>query len=852
MKPARKFVVVPSLPDKLRQLWDLAYNLWWCWNPEAIDLFRRMDRDLWEQVYHNPVAMLGVISSEQLEHLAADDGFLAHMERTYVQFADYMSGATWFKSAHPDAGGVRIAYFSLEFGLSESVPIYSGGLGILAGDHTKSASDLGVPLVGVGLLYREGYFRQYLNADGWQQEYYPDNDFFNMPVSLVRGSNGKPVVIDVDFPNGKVYVQVWQALVGRVTLYLLDANIDENRPEDREITARLYGGDTGSEDRIRQEITLGIGGIRALSALGIEPQVCHMNEGHAAFLALERTRLLMEQKKASFAEAREAVAAGNVFTTHTPVPAGNDMFPPQLMDKFFSKYWPTLGLSRHDFLALGRQNPNDKDEPFCMTVLALKFANYANGVSKLHGEVSRRMWTRVWEGVPVEEVPITSITNGIHTRSWISHELVGLYDRYLGPKWIESPTDQSVWERVEQIPDGELWRTHERRRERLVAFARRRLADQLKRRGAPPGEIAQAEEALDPEALTIGFARRFASYKRATLLLRDPERLERLLAVKERPLQIIFAGKAHPKDNGGKELIRQIVQFARRHPRQIVFLEDYDINVARYLVQGVDVWLNTPRRPMEASGTSGMKVTANGSVNMSIPDGWWVEGYNNENGWTIGLGEDYGGDYNYQDDVESRAIYNMLEKEVVPMFYDRGADDLPRRWIDRMKSAMRTICSVFNTNRMVHEYVERSYVPAAKRYERLRDKDLAKARALAGYVEAARSEWPKLRIETVETDSVEELPVGSDLKVRARVRLGALAPDDVAVQIYEGLLDQDGNITDAEIVPMMPDKDGGDGVREFVGSIVCRTSGQHGFSVRIIPKHEDLASPFSTGLIVWK
>ncbi len=852
MKPAHKFVVIPSLPDKLKQLWDLAYNLWWCWNPEAIDLFRRMDRDLWEQVYHNPVAMLGIISPEQLEQLAADDGFLAHMERAYVQFADYMSSATWFSLAHPDVNEAKVAYFSLEFGLSESVPIYSGGLGVLAGDHTKSASDLGVPLVGVGLLYREGYFRQYLNAEGWQQEYYPDNDFFNMPVSLVRDSSGKPLMIALEYPAGTVQAQIWQVAVGRVMLYLLDANIDENRPEDREITARLYGGDTGSEERIRQEVMLGIGGIRALKALGIEPAVCHMNEGHSAFLTLERTRILMQEQKATFAEAREAVAAGNAFTTHTPVPAGNDMFSPQLMEKYFAKYYPALGLSRNAFLALGRQNAGDKDEPFCMTVLALKSATYSNGVSKLHGEVSRRMWTWVWDGVPLEEVPITSITNGIHTRSWISHEMVGLYDRYLGPKWIESPADQSVWERVEQIPDGELWRTHERRRERLVAFARRRLRDQLKGRGAPPGEVAQADEALDPDALTIGFARRFAAYKRATLLLRDPERLARLLTDKERPVQIIFAGKAHPKDNSGKELIRQIAQLARRHPRHIVFLENYDVNVARYIVQGVDLWLNTPRRPMEASGTSGMKVTANGGINMSIPDGWWVEGFNNENGWAIGLGEDYGGDYEYQDEIESRAVYDMLEKEVVPMFYDRGPDDLPRRWIERMKTAMRTICPMFNTNRMVHEYAERFYVPAAKRYKRLVSENLSKARELAAYMALLNAEWPSLQIESVETESVEELPVGSGLKVRARVRLGALKPEQVAVQIFEGMLDQDGNITDADVIPMAPDKAGGDGVREFVGSIVCRSSGQHGFSVRVVPSHDDLCYPLNTGLIIWK
>ena len=855
MRPSHTFRVIPSLPDSLERLRNLAHNLWWAWNHEAIELFRRLDRDLWEDTGHNPVLMLGAIRQKRLEQVAEDDGFMAHLDRVYREFDRYLqNGSAWYGKAHADRAGVRIAYFSAEFGLTESLGIYAGGLGILAGDHLKSASDLGLPFVGVGLLYQQGYFRQYLNPDGWQQELYPNNDFYNLPLTLERQLSGAPLTVKVELPGRQVEAQIWRVQVGRVPLYLLDTNIGSNRPEDRDLTDQLYGGD--DDVRIRQEILLGIGGLRALETLGLRPTVCHMNEGHSAFLALERIRLMMEECQLSFAEAREAATAGHVFTTHTPVPAGIDWFHPDLVDRYFSYYYPKLGLSRHDFLGLGRMNPNDPNGYFCMAILAMRLANKINGVSQLHAEVSRRMWQEVWPQLPVNEIPILGITNGIHARSWISNDMADLYDRYLGPRWIERPAEQEVWQRVMRIPDEELWRTHERRRERLVAFARYTLSEQLAQRGSRPAEIRQAEEVLDPEALTIGFARRFATYKRGTLLFHDLERLARIVGDRERPVQIIFAGKAHPRDNPGKELIRQIVHHARRSEfrNRIVFLEDYDMVVARYLVQGVDVWLNTPRRPHEASGTSGMKATANGALNLSVLDGWWDEGYTPETGWAIGRGEDYADDQaEYQDRIEANATYDLLEKEIVPLFYERGRDGLPRGWIAKMKAAMRDHAGVFNTNRMVREYTELCYLPSAARVERLWAEEQRRAKALAAWKARIQQQWGQIRVERVwvERPNGEDLKVGDQLQVQAEVYLGELKPTDVSVQIYHGLLDPSNLIDNGRALPTLIAQSKGKGRYIFAGAIPCRASGQHGYALRILPHHEDLGGPFEMGLVLW-
>lgn len=859
MQPTRTFTVIPSLPAKLERLRELAYNLWWCWNLEAIDLFRRLDRELWEESGHNPVLMLGTIEQEQLEEAAEEEGFLAQLERVYQNFERYIkSQNTWYgktrgaptTSLAEESRVPYIAYFSAEFGLTDCISNYAGGMGILAGDHLKAASDLGLPLVGVGLLYQEGYFRQYLNRDGWQRELYPENDFYNMPIQLELREDGTPLTIQVDFPGRKVTAQVWRAQVGRVPLFLLDTNTPANSRQDQNITDELYGGDL--EMRIQQEIMLGIGGLRALEAMGIRPTVCHMNEGHSAFLALERIRILMEEQGLSFAEAREAVSAGNIFTTHTPVPAGIDRFPPELMDKYFSAYYRKLGLSREEFLALGRENPADSQEPFCMAVLALRLTAHTNGVSRLHGQVSRRMWKGIWPGVPEDEVPITWITNGVHTPSWTSFDMASLYDRYLGPRWLERPDDPTIWERVDEIPDEELWRTHERRRERLIAVVRRRLRQQLERQEASPSEIERADDVLDPKALTIGFARRFATYKRATLILRDPDRLARILNDQDRPVQIIFAGKAHPKDHPGKELIQQIVRLSQREEfrQRIVFIEDYDMCIARYLVQGVDIWLNTPLRLREASGTSGMKAAANGAINMSTLDGWWDEAFQPHAGWAIGRGEVYE-DLNYQNDIESKAIYELLEKEVVPLFYDRNSRGLPHKWIALMKAAVRAICPVFNTNRMVREYAERFYLPAAQRYERLAEGDMARAKALAQWKSFLHTHWPEIRVDSVEADIPAQIKVGTELQVRAQVYLGVLEPKDVTVQLYYGPLDTKGEISKGEAIAMRWEESTGEGNHVFVGFISARASGRYGYAVRILPQHEDLNHPYEPGLILW-
>ncbi len=865
-RPIRTFTVLPHLPERLQSLQKLAYNLWWCWNPEAVALFRRIDAEGFEALDHNPVKLLSKVDQARLEELCDDDGFLAHLDRVEVLFDIYMNASTWYQeSAFGQRDGAArggkakadafIAYFSAEFGINESVPIYSGGLGVLSGDHLKAASDLGIPLVGVGLMYREGYFRQYLNVDGWQQERYPENDFFHLPLIPESRDDQSPLLVDIPFPGRTVRARIWRIQVGRVPLYLLDTNIAQNAQEDRQITGRLYGGD--HDMRVRQEIVLGIGGVRALRALGKPPTVCHMNEGHSAFCGLERIRELMEEHHLDFAAAREAVTAGTVFTTHTPVPAGNDVFSPQLVEHYFAHLVPQFRIGLQEFLGLGRQNPQDHSEPFCMTVLAIRLANVSNGVSALHGKVSRKMWKAIWPDVPEAELPITHITNGVHTASWVSPDLAQLFDRYLGPQWSERPAETETWKRVESIPDAELWRTHERRRERLVAFARERLKRQLTQRGAPPAEIARADEVLDPEALTIGFARRFATYKRGTLLFRNLDRLQALLTNKERPVQIIFAGKAHPRDNGGKELIAEILHVGRRPElrRTIVFIEDYDMGVARYLVQGADIWLNNPRRPLEASGTSGMKAATNGGLNLSVLDGWWEEGYDKTNGWAIGAGEEYT-DLHYQDEVESRAIYDLLEQEIIPLFYSRGQGGVPRGWLRMMKRAVQTIGPLFSTGRMVKEYMERCYAPSIGRYEALTADSLTRAQALARWRLAMHRGWTGIRVEGVEQNGADPMHVGSALQVTARVHLGPLQPDDVEVQLFHGLVDSLGDIPHPATVPMghngtLARSQAGGSVWVFQGTIPCRTSGQHGYAVRVLPRHPDLAHPFEPGLVCW-
>jgi len=706
-----------------------------------------------------------------------------------------------------------------------------------------------LPLVGVGLLYQQGYFQQYLNSDGWQQETYPDNDFYNLPIELELDQDRSQVTVDIPFPGRNVLARVWRAQVGRIPLYLLDTNIEENRYEDRKITYQLYGGD--QETRIQQELILGVGGMRALRRLGLHVSVCHMNEGHAAFMALERIRHRQEKDHLTTEEALEVVRGGTCFTTHTPVPAGIDEFNPVLAEKYVGHFLDYCMINRDTVMPLGRKNPIDRKEPLNMALLALRTTSFANGVSRLHGEVSRRMFSSVWSNVPVDEVPIDHVTNGIHTRSWTSPEMTELLRRYLGPNWFKKPADQTVWQRVERIPDLELWRVHERRRERLVAFTRQRLSEQLRRRGASAKEIDAAYEVLNPEALTIGFARRFATYKRATLLLRDMERLIRLVDNKQRPVQFIFAGKAHPRDNGGKDLIKELIH-AARHERlrnHIVFLENYDINVARYLVEGVDIWMNTPRRPMEASGTSGMKVIPNGGLNLSVLDGWWCEGYATDTGWAIGAGEDYD-DPNYQDEIESKGLYNVLENDIVPLFYERHGDHPPKQWIAMMKQSMMKLGPTFSTNRMVREYTERFYVKAQKGFINLSTDGYSRTRNLSEWKRGIKSNWDQVRINRADIDR-KGADVGMALRVTAELSLGALSPDDVKVQIFSGSLDVDHCIADGTIESMKCTGSSGEGTFSYEGFIATDESGLYGYSVRVMPHHVDMVDHFDLEVMRW-
>lgn len=846
----RTFTVLPTLPERLAPLMLIARNLQWTWNHEAVKLFQRLDPDLWESSNHNPVQLLGEVSQERLEELLQDDSFLAHMDNVALEIGEYMQAKLWFDRHHPEDKDLNLCYFSMEFGLHESIPVYSGGLGLLAGDHLKSASDLGIPLIGIGLLYRKGYFRQYLNAEGWQQERFPDIDTAQLPIELVSNPDGSPLTFSIDYPGRQVHVQVWRLDVGRVRLYLLDTNLEQNSREDRSITDSLYGGDL--EMRIQQEILLGIGGIRAILALGIKPNVCHMNEGHSAFLALERIRYFMREHNLQFSEAAEIVSASNIFTTHTPVPAGNDMFPVEMVDHYFKNYYADLKLSREQFMGLGRQNPFDKNEPFCMTVLALRLAAHSNGVSRLHGKVSRAMWARIWPGLHTSELPIGHVTNGVHGAGWVSHEMSDLFTRYLGPRWRTSTQDVKLWERIDKIPDSELWRTHERRRERLVAFARSRLERQLKARGALLSEIARARDVLDPEALTLGFARRFASYKRGDLIFADLERLERIVNNRDKPVQIIFAGKAHPRDNIGKELIKRIVQWTRepRFRDRILFVEDYDINVAHYLVQGVDVWINNPRRPLEASGTSGMKVAVNGGINVSVLDGWWDEAYDGRNGWAIGAGEEYD-DHEYQDKIEARALYDLLEKEVVPTFYNRGQDGIPRNWLQMMKHSLKTCTPVYSTNRMVIDYLEKYYLPGSRARIELMQDDFRPARELAAWKLSIRRRWAQMAIEHIESDSSQCCRAGGVMPVTALIRLGEVEPREVRVEAYFGQLDTRSQIRAGQTVALEMVEQLGEGRYRFAGNIPLARAGRFGFNVRLLPYHPNMIQSFEPGLIYW-
>ena len=846
MKALRSFTVRPSLPAELSALEALAMNLRWSWDDQTRDLFRWVDPEQWDASVHDPMRLLGVVPRARLEALASDAGFMRFLDEVHTELEGYLSKPRWFQAREPDSALRSVAYFSPEFGIAEALPQYSGGLGVLAGDHLKACSDLGVPLTGVGLFYRHGYFRQELSHDGWQQENYPDLDPYAMALTRCED-----VRVTVELGDDQLTAQVWRADVGRVPLYLLDADIDDNPPAVRQVTDRLYGGDV--EHRLRQEILLGIGGVRALQALGVDAQVFHTNEGHAGFLGLERIRQAIKDDGLSYREAIELVRAGNIFTTHTPVPAGIDRFPRELIERYFSGWADECGVTLDELMALGHREGDLPEERFNMAVMGLRLAGRSNAVSKLHGEVSRDMFNDLWPEVPVDEVPITSVTNGVHARTWVSTEIADLLSRHVLPEWAEAGADR--WQRIDEARDDEVWRAKEQGRERLVAFVRRKLKEHTQARGLSSSDVSWCDEVLDGKALTIGFARRFATYKRANLLLSQPERLRALLLAGDRPVQFVFAGKAHPADDKGKEMIRQIASFAHdlgiRH--RFVFIADYDISVARALYQGADVWLNTPRRPQEACGTSGEKAALNGALNCSILDGWWDEMFDGANGWAISSAEQVDDDER-RDEVEANSLFELLEHQIVPLFYERWEGPVPRRWVHRVKHAFETLGPQVSAARMVRDYVEQLYDPTAAQAERLSSDGSTRAKQLAAWKDRIDAAWDDVEVVSVETD-VSVASLGTERVVDAQVSLGSLALDDVAVQLVHGPVGQHDELLAPPTVATMEPAGGGDagadGAVRYRGAFSCGRAGRYGFTVRVVPSHPHLASPVELGRIAW-
>jgi len=838
-------VVRPVLPDRISGLQELSRNLWWSWNPKALSLFSSLNPELWEEVGHNPVEVLARLDQQHMEKAAGNSDWLRQYDQVMSEFRDYMDAKTTrFTQTWPDHSEHVIAYFSAEFGMHESLPIYSGGLGILSGDHLKTASDLGIPMVGVGLLYNHGYFIQQINAEGWQEAGYRRLNFANVPAEKALGPDGQEVVVEVEMPDRTVHARVWLIRVGRVRLYVLDTDVEQNALEDRSLSAKLYGGD--SSMRIAQEKILGLGGVRALRRLGIKPQVWHMNEGHSAFLTLELMREMVEGGL-SWHEAIEALAPSICFTTHTPVPAGHDSFGPELMEPHFWNLRGRLGMSRQDFMRLG-QSPDQPDSPFSLTVLALKLSRHQNGVSKLHGEVSRGLWKHVWPGLPQVEVPIRSITNGVHTGTWVAPEMADLFDRHLGQAWRSHPDDASLWQ-ASDLPDAEVWATHQRLKEQMVQRARRSMHNRLRRLGESASRHREVDGLLSADILTLGFARRFATYKRAVLLFSDLERLKRILLNPGREVCIVFSGKAHPADRPGQEFIKKIHDFSRMPELQghILLLEDYDMDLARHMVHGVDVWLNNPRRPLEASGTSGEKAAMNGVLNFSVLDGWWAEGFDGTNGWAIGEEREFASQ-DEQDQVDVNSLYATLEEEIVPMYYDRDEAGIPHAWVGRMKNSIRTLTPAYCTHRMLLDYSRDLYIPACERGQALATKDFAAARELARWRVEMDAAWRKVRLEA-EIPQVLEVDRGQEMEFEVRAHLGALKPEQVRVEVFAGRL-RNGEVEEPQQVELAL-AGSQNGVHHFRGSLKPQQTGNFGFGVRATPVHPALPDISETGLVHW-
>lgn len=847
-----KITVTPQLPERIKDLSRIANNLWWSWNSEFLRLFKQIDIDLWEKVDKNPVKFLKLVSQEKLNVILQDNNFLKQYDELLENFNNYMNSKnTWFSKKYPNNKNDLIAYFSAEYGLDEIVQIYSGGLGILSGDHLKSASDLGVPLVAVGLLYKNGYFHQKLNSYGEQETEYRNLDLLSLPIKEVKNDNNENVLIDVKMPKGTVYLKVWKIMVGRVDLYLMDSDIEENPEEYRTITSTLYGGN--QETRIQQEIVLGMAGTKLLKTIGLEPTVYHMNEGHSSFLILELIDEIMQEKQVSFNIAKDIVSSKTVFTTHTPVPAGNDIFPTSLVETYFNKIWDKFGITKEEFLKMGMAPKADiKDNGFNMGILALKVSGKKNGVSKLHGAVSRELFAEVWPNIISHESPITYVTNGIHTCSWLAPNLKKLYNKYLIPFWQDMIYDDNVWKNIKNIPDRELWDAHIDRKRKLLALVKDNTAERLKRNGYTYDEISKVVSCLNPNALTIGFARRFATYKRATLIFRDLERITQILNDKNRPVQLIFAGKAHPADKEGQELIKFINEISMKpqFKGKVFFLEDYSIGSSRYLISGVDVWLNNPRRPMEASGTSGQKASVNGVINFSVLDGWWAEGYNANNGWKIGVNSDYD-NYEIQDNDDSESIYNTLEKKIIPSYYNKNDKGFSDSWLNMMKESIITTGGKYSTSRMLVDYVSDIYMPLCNLTNKYYN-DIENVTRFNNWKELVLNKFNKIVITQENNIDNETIDAGKIIKVRCSVKLPDIDPNNIQVEVYYGQIEDNGIVSNVTIIPMSR-KESNDAEKtyKYEAQVELTTGGDYGYTFRVMPKHEMLLDAENLDLVKW-
>ena len=851
-----KITVKPQLPKSINRLDEIANNLWWSWNSEYLRLLKKIDRDLWETVEKNPVKFLKRVSQERLEMAAKDSSFVKEYEKVLKNYEDYMSSKdTWFSKKYPENKNDLIAYFSAEYGLDETIPIYSGGLGILSGDHLKSASDLGIPLVGVGLLYKNGYFHQKIEGYGIQKSEYKNIELDNMPIHPVKNEDGEDLLIEVKFQKRTVALKVWKINVGRICLYLLDSDIDKNSPEDRETTLKLYGGD--QDMRIRQEIVLGVAGVRLLKELGLNPTIYHRNEGNSAFLTLELRKNIIAEKEVSFEIARDIVSSKTVFTTHTPVPAGNDIFPTDLVERYFKDFWPKMGIEREDFLKLGMK-PCDQLEPgFNMGILALKIAGKKNGVSKLHGEVSRELFGDVWPNIAANESPITYVTNGIHTCSWVPQNLKELYNKYLTspttPYWQDKIYLDETWKRIKNIPNEELWNAHLDRKEKLIQMIKENTTNRLRRAGVSYDEIKEMTSEISSNDLIIGFARRFATYKRATLIFKDLERITEILNDKEHHVRLVFAGKAHPADKEGQDLIKFIHEISMK-PQfrgKIFLLENYNIAMSRYLISGVDVWLNNPRRPMEASGTSGQKASVNGVINFSVLDGWCAEGYDQTNGWTIGTDKEYSS-YAEQDIADSQSMYKTLETKIIPTFYNRPSEYEPsEEWMKIMKQSIITTGGKYSTARMLVDYTNNLYIPLINLYNEHFSK-LDEAAEFTSWKKHVKDNWDNILIEQTDNPENVRIDAGEAIEVGCKVTLPNLEKEDIKVEVYCGKISDDGRVENITVVPMKFVSEEKEYKRyTYTAKISLSTGGNYGYTFRVMPTNEMLLDSENLDLVKW-